>query len=148
MIAEKLCPKCETTKALDEYTIRKSGPRVGQPVSRCKECQTAAFKERKERDPTIYRRCEWPSKIKRAYGITPDDYYRMLAEQGGGCATCGSKSPGDRHYRKSGKMEFFSIDHCHTTGKVRGLLCVACNTAIGLIKDSPETAASISAYLR
>jgi hypothetical protein len=143
----KLCPKCGETKPLDGFTLRQSGSRVGQPVAHCKACNVTALQERKQRDPTIYRRVEWPSKLKRLYGITVEDYYRMLDEQGGGCAVCGAKTPGMRHYSKNGRIEKFRVDHCHATGRVRGLLCNSCNRAIGLIRDDPEIASRIADYL-
>jgi hypothetical protein len=148
VIAEKFCAGCETTKALDQYTVRKTGPRLGQPVSRCKACQTTAFKERTANDPSLYRRVQWPSKLKTLYGITVDDYYGMLSEQGNGCATCGSKTPGNRHYKRNGRIEMFHVDHCHSTGRVRGLLCGSCNRAIGFLRDDPDIAQRISHYLR
>lgn len=55
-------------------------------------------------------------RIQETYGITQADYERMLAAQGGGCAICGGKRRGN-----------LDIDHCHKTGRVRGLLCRRCN---------------------
>lgn len=147
-VAERFCPRCETTKALDAFTIRKSGEREGQAVAHCKQCMAAAAKARNLDDDTLYRRVQWPSKIKRQYGITPEDYYRMLDEQDCGCAICGAKTPSERHYSRRGKPEMFHIDHCHATGKVRGLLCHLCNRALGLIRDNPALADNMSAYLR
>jgi NMD protein affecting ribosome stability and mRNA decay len=146
--ASKLCPKCGESKPLSGWTIRESGPRIGQAVAHCKACNTKAYVQRSKDDDTLYRRVQWPSKLKRKYGITVDDYYRMLAEQSGCCATCGSMTPGNRHYKRMGKPEMFHVDHCHSTGKVRGLLCNRCNRAIGYLGDNPEIADSISAYLR
>lgn len=59
------------------------------------------------------------------YGITPADYARMLAEQHGGCAIC-------RHCPD----RTLHVDHCHATGKVRGLLCGRCNVALGMVGES------------
>jgi len=103
--------------------------------------------DRRKNDPTIYRRIEWPSKLKRLYGITVDDYYAMLEQQGGGCAICEAKIPGMRHYKRNGRIEMFHVDHCHSTGKVRGLLCGACNRAIGYLRDDPILALRVSQYL-
>ena len=57
-------------------------------------------------------------RLKRRYGITNDDYNKMLKEQGGGCFICGNKP-------KEGK--YLQVDHNHKTGFVRGLLCYYCN---------------------
>jgi hypothetical protein len=141
------CPKCKTVKPLTDFTIRQSGPRKGDSVAHCKTCNTEALQERKARDPSIYRRVEWPSKLKRLYGITQNDYYRMLEAQGGCCAICGSRNPKARKYRKAAEV-VFCVDHCHATGRVRGLLCTACNRAVGLIEDNRETALKMAEYLK
>ncbi len=60
------------------------------------------------------------------YNITISDYDEMFKLQEGKCAICGT----DKSV-KSGKSQHFSVDHCHTTGKVRGLLCLACNHLLG-----------------
>lgn len=77
----------------------------------------------------------------RLLGLTPEDYDRMLAEQGGRCATCGTDKP----WSRSGR---FPVDHDHDTGHVRGLLCHPCNQALGLLKDDPDTLAAMVEYLR
>lgn len=59
------------------------------------------------------------------YGISVSDYERMLASQGGKCAICGRDKSGKKAWRS------FSIDHCHSTGRVRGLLCTPCNVHLG-----------------
>lgn len=61
--------------------------------------------------------------IKTRYGLTPSDVQAMLEKQGGACAIC--VLPLTKHH----------IDHCHTTGKVRGLLCHRCNTRLGGLDD-------------
>lgn len=79
------------------------------------------------------------------YGITPMQHAEMLAAQSGVCAVClgAPKSVNG----KSGKITDFNIDHCHATGKVRGLLCSHCNRGIGMLQDSPEILRSAAAYL-
>ena len=66
------------------------------------------------------------SHLKRAFGITPEDYERRLAQQAGGCAVCG-RAP------KPGKS--LHVDHDHEMGCVRGLLCFKCNAALGQLDD-------------
>ena len=77
------------------------------------------------------------SHLKRTFGLSEVDYERILAQQGGGCAICG-RVPGSRHLH---------VDHDHDTGDVRGLLCFACNVAIGHLRDDPMIAVRLIDYL-
>ena len=76
---------------------------------------------------------------KRKYGITLEDYNRMFAEQKGRCAIC------ETHQCDTGRA--FAVDHDHKTGKVRGLLCQACNTAIGKLQDDPKLIQRAAEYV-
>ena len=78
--------------------------------------------------------------LKRKYGIPYDDYQARLKAQKHRCALCPSKG-------RTGPMPL-DVDHCHGTGKVRGLLCSKCNRAIGLIGDTAEHLARALEYLR
>ena len=143
----KWCPSCKVEKELTEYTITRSGKRKGHPAGSCKACRTALHKTRKRKDPSIYERIEWPCKLKRLYGITVEQYENMLAQQDGKCAICGSKDSYSRTY-KTTKVSKFAVDHCHASGKVRGLLCTRCNRALGLIGDNYEAALRMVEYLK
>jgi len=79
-------------------------------------------------------------KLLRAYGIDEAKYQEMLAAQGGCCAICGNPPTAGRSRR-------LFVDHHHATGKVRGLLCHGCNTAIGLMEERTDRLASAIAYL-
>jgi hypothetical protein len=98
----------------------------------------ACFREslRRANAPEAFRQ----SHLKRNRGITTVDYDKMLANQEGKCAICHTDTPSKRR-------KYFDIDHCHATGKVRGLLCEVCNRAIGLLKDSPEMLRRAADYL-
>lgn len=69
--------------------------------------------------------------LRNKYGMTIADYARMLQEQEGRCAICGSDSP-------RGRYANFAVDHDHETGQVRGLLCYPCNVGLGNYGDDPE----------
>jgi len=86
--------------------------------------------------PTDWRKYD----LKKRYGITLEDYERMLELQGGCCKICGCKSPGN-------KSKHFSVDHSHTTQEVRGLLCHHCNTGLGYFRDSREALSNAIIYL-
>lgn len=75
--------------------------------------------------------------LRRNFGITIEEYNALLEKQNGVCAICQSKH----------KTMRLSVDHCHKTGKVRGLLCGRCNTGIGMLLDSPELVTAAKKYL-
>jgi len=75
--------------------------------------------------------------LRRKYGITSEDYERMLKEQKGGCAICGSTP----------KKRRLAVDHNHKTGRIRGLLCFPCNYGIGWLKDNAKKAYGIACYI-
>jgi len=76
------------------------------------------------------------SRIKNRYGITKEDYILMFNKQKGLCAICEEKKDYNLH-----------IDHCHSTNKVRGLLCGTCNRALGLLKDNTYFLGNAIKYL-
>ncbi len=78
--------------------------------------------------------------LKRKYGITDAQFNEILAAQNYVCAVCKRDEP-----RANSKL---AVDHCHATGKVRGLLCTKCNTAIGLLDDSPGLAMELLNYMK
>jgi hypothetical protein len=77
--------------------------------------------------------------LRKTYGLEPGDFERMLAAQGGVCAICGTDTP-------KGKGNFH-VDHCHSTGAVRGLLCHDCNTGLGKFKDDTAQLQKAISYL-
>lgn len=77
--------------------------------------------------------------VKWQYGKTREWYEEKLAEQNGACAICGTTDTYP-HTR-------LSIDHCHKTGEVRGLLCHYCNIGIGGLKDNQDRLISAVLYL-
>lgn len=98
------------------------------------------------RKATIAKNPEYYSKRHRKYclmqnyGITEEQYTKMLEAQNGCCAICGTDKP-------TGKWKVFAVDHNHETGQVRELLCNECNRGIGLLKDSPDRLIKAARYL-
>jgi hypothetical protein len=84
----------------------------------------------RKRDPHRYKF----QQIKNKYGITEQEWLQLLDKQGGHCACCPA-------------TEELCVDHCHTTGKVRGLLCQHCNRALGFFRDNPEYITNALNYL-
>ena len=95
----------------------------GQPKSGTAEYQRMYRKRR----PEVGREAQRRWRMKSIYGTTVEDYDAMFEQQGGVCGIC-------HHPQESKKL---AVDHCHETGKVRGLLCENCNTGLGKFKDDP-----------
>lgn len=100
----------------------------------CLGCKRENAKKYRRKD---IKRYNLKNRVKR-YGINIDDYNEMREKQNGCCAICKSQIV----------LETSRIDHNHVTGRVRGLLCVSCNTGIGLLKDSPQIMKNAISYLR
>jgi hypothetical protein len=85
----------------------------------------------------------------RIYGITPEDYDTMLKEQNHKCKICSIKF--NNNYNQESKIDYAHsqhLDHCHTTKKVRGILCPFCNLGLGHFKNSPERITTAINYLK
>jgi hypothetical protein len=82
------------------------------------------------------------------YGMTMADFDAMLTKQDGLCAICRVKMtpPASPSKAKEGKSSM-TVDHCHSTGRVRGILCQTCNLALGMFKDSIVRVRYAVAYL-
>ena len=78
--------------------------------------------------------------LRKKYGIGHEEYLELLEKQGGKCKVCGSTETDKNN-------KHFSVDHCHDTKKVRGLLCNKCNRGIGLLKDNPDLLRTAAKYI-
>ena len=113
----------------------------------CVTCMSEDGKLKYDREQKVQATRSWklknPSKRReytlRQYGLTPEGFQELIQKQQGNCAACGEPLADPRKTH---------VDHCHKTGKVRGVLCLRCNTALGLLDDSPEKAERLAEYLR
>ena len=122
----KTCTKCGETKSLDLFHKDKNGKNGLE--ARCKSCSYLRTKNGYANRP-------W-KQAKSRYGLSEEDakflYNKTITDS---CETCG---------RSDIKR---CIDHCHVTGKIRGILCDDCNTALGRVLDSTQTLRNLVAYL-
>ena len=95
------------------------------------------------RDPLWRRRGKARTKALAEYGISVDDYERRFRLQQAVCAIC--RRPETR--RAGGQTSRLAVDHDHAHGRVRGLLCYACNTGLGQFRDRPASLIRAAAYL-
>jgi hypothetical protein len=136
----KICPKCGVYKSASEFGTRTKTNAAGQPYLRS-HCQACAIAARRERAKTISPEEHRRHHLRWKFGLTHDDYERMVRVQGGRCAVCGSPDPGTRG------AKHFHVDHCHKSGRIRGLLCNGCNAAIGHAGDDPNRLRALADYL-
>ena len=127
-VACKTCAKCAAEKSLNDFHKQPTGP-LGRH-SWCKPCANAAQKASREKNVRPKAKREW--NLSARYGLTPADVDAMLVKQVGVCAICAET------------LKKFHIDHCHSTGKVRGLLCHKCNIALGHVERPGFVAAALS----
>ena len=136
----KECKSCRELKPLDSF---------GNPPSRrhtnghpyCKPCMNSYARKWRANNKVKAQEKDRRTNFKRRYGITVEDYTQMLEQQGGACAVCGTDTLGTR-------TKHFSVDHCHDTSKVRGLLCDKCNRGLGMLGDTLEAVLKAADYLR
>lgn len=122
----KKCVKCDEVKPHAEFH-KCSSSRDGMN-SWCKSCNNDYCAKR--RQGSDFKEKQRAYQLKRSYGITVDEYDEMLREQGGRCRICRTDRP--RGYgTEKGNLY---VDHCHNTGKVRGLLCSRCNLSLGWLE--------------
>lgn len=137
----KLCTTCGIEKELDAFHNYKKGP--DGKAYRCKGCDTTARKAYQSRQCPEKRRVMARTRLMRSkYGIEPDDFDRMNEACKGLCEICNGEAELHQGYQT------LCVDHCHTTGKVRGLLCRKCNQALGLFQDSIENLEAAISYLK
>lgn len=139
-ITTKKCFSCKTIKDKSEFDISELGflNRI------CKNCPTAptAYKirNRKRNRPVGHAREQSLKK----YGITLAQYDQMIVDQNNCCKIC------DKEFIKTSSEHRnpINVDHCHNTGKVRGLLCSKCNTALGNFNDNEDILLKAIEYLK
>ena len=136
--SDKQCSKCGEVKSASLF-YRDTKTPTGLS-SRCKQCQKEASRKswQKNREKNLDNLRE--RQLQSKYGISQKDYLSMMAAQHGRCAICGKHADSER----DGKLR---VDHCHSTGKVRGLLCDACNTGLGKFKDDKNALIAAVEYL-
>jgi hypothetical protein len=98
----------------------------------CKVCRGKDRAKRRKLHPQKYSRNRY---LRREYGITLVEFDTLLASQDGKCMGCCERIPTD-------------LDHNHTNGKIRGILCHSCNLILGHAKDNPTVLESLAYYLR
>ena len=119
------CNKIKPKQAFQKDSRRKNG--IQRQCRKCKALYDKEYAKRKKEHKKHVQR-------KYLYGITKEEYETLLLKNNNKCHICSSDSK-------------LHVDHCHSTGKVRGMLCHGCNTSLGLLKESKDTLNNMINYL-
>jgi len=148
IIQMKICSKCKIEKPKSNFS---GDARANDGLySQCKDCHNKCCNRRNAtyKGKEKIKKYQQSSNVKevrrgyvyrRLYGITLEDYNRMLKSQGGVCAICGTSVPGG-----TGR---FHVDHDHATNRARGILCVNCNRMLGNARDNIDVLGAGIKYL-
>lgn len=99
----------------------------------------------RDRNPERARSYSRKHLLTKKYGITPDEYDALLEQQGGTCALCHQP---ERVKDRMGRIrEWLSVDHDHSTGAVRGLLCHHCNATLGHVNEDAALLLRMVGYI-
>lgn len=134
---QKTCPSCKETKSTTEF--HKHARRADGLQTECKPCKAKRDREYHEKNwDKIYTRRKQPVNVVRRlaikYGVTDEEIISIRNVKDGLCEICKTR-------------EAVNIDHCHSTGKVRGFLCFHCNAGLGHFSDNKDWLQSAIDYL-
>lgn len=125
------------------HTVRGENLRNGRTRScgcyQKEEMSSRTFKHGLEYGSDDYKTHHKDLRLQRKYGITLEDYFEIIDRQDGQCAICSTDISELDHTAH--------LDHCHETGRVRGVLCRRCNTGIGMLDDNADLLIKAAEYL-
>jgi Recombination endonuclease VII len=136
----KVCTKCLVWKEDKQYSQKNATGRKRAFQSRCKTCSIE--------DSVLWREKQSPERLKdlyykRTYNLSLNQFTTLLAQQEGLCAICKRQLVLENLTGDSAV-----VDHCHVSGKVRGILCNECNRGLGYFRDKISSLLSAATYLK
>lgn len=130
---KKLCTPCNTWLPVDQFGV---DSRYNRPKYSCKRCDYERSMAWARAHPERIRELQRRSKLRKQYGLSPERYEELAAL---GCFICERPDPPSH--------TSWSVDHCHETNLIRGLLCHNCNLGLGNFQDSAELLRKAAQYL-
>lgn len=150
---EMRCSKCKEIKPIEKFNAHMI--KIKYPY--CRDCRIAVTKDHHAKEESKQKHREWYNtkyvpvernlRYIKTYGITLDQYNEMSVQQDHKCKICKKPETAKSSLRKDGSYNL-AVDHCHKTGKVRGLLCQKCNGGLGQFHDSIQNLYSAIEYLK
>lgn len=137
-----ICSKCRAVQPDENFRFEPSRQRRRASCNSCETKRARDYRRNRKEHFRSYAKGRyvqsnrWAAHLARKYGIDENRYFEMLYEQGGACAICKNLFDDKLH-----------VDHCHKTGRVRGLLCPPCNRLLGCARDDKTVLRSAMEYL-
>lgn len=149
-LIRKTCSRCKKAKLHCDF--QKDIRAVSGLSSKCKECIKERRQKQKEYDRAYWKKYAGKNvdklkqrdteyNLKRKFNMSLQDYNQMLEAQTGKCAIPGCEK------KRSSNGKKLAVDHCHKTGRIRGLLCNECNTSLGLLKENIQVINGLADYI-
>jgi hypothetical protein len=147
---EQKCTKCGTTKPLIEFYFEDATQRYRRDCKECSKLRVSSWNSKNKEKRRITER-RWyhldanrskNATLKAQHSFTIKEYNLLFEKQKNKCAICGTSHSGSR------RSKFFCVDHCHKTGKIRGLLCQNCNRGLGMYNDDIVRLTAAIEYLK
>lgn len=134
----KCCTKCGKDKPVSEFSYKRAKGRKPGLQPRCKTCCASDTRDWYKRNKNTARE----RYLQTRYGMSENEYAARLLAQNNCCILCGTEfSAGD--YGPNSPV----VDHCHTHGHVRGILCNECNRGLGYFHDNPSALRAAAKYI-
>ena len=139
----KVCCICMNRKDFSEFYNYKN--KSDGKSYRCKQCDDIARAAYRKKHLVSVKRKSRERYLKSRFGMTQADYLAILKTQDLSCAICGIHHTDNK---VAGCVDSLSVDHCHDTGGIRGLLCNQCNRALGMFRDSQDLLYKAYKYIK
>jgi len=140
-IGKKWCFNCKKVKNVEDFFRHKHAAGGLQGV--CKVCSLARRRKWNKSNIDKVQSYNIKGRLKRDFGLEIEVYNALVEKQGNLCAVCNKPE----EVRQNGHIKSLAVDHNHTTGKIRGLLCNNCNRTLGLLGDSQDILKKMIDYL-
>lgn len=131
----RVCKDCSARKPMEDFPKTNKGRHRRR---KCKICVESRRQELHEKNPEVRQKRARNYLLRKKYGLTEDDFFVLIRRQNRMCGACPEIL----------NMDNSVVDHDHSTGKVRGLLCRRCNLALGLLRDDPVNVWLLYLYIR
>lgn len=150
-LKSKVCKNCKEEKLIENFRLQNKESHIYECY--CRKCKNRMRQLRRQKGwkrgipkKKLSYEQQHDRNLKRKFNISREQYLQMVEAQNNLCKICGN--PETTLSKGKDKIIALAVDHCHTTGEVRGLLCNSCNAALGNFKDRSDLLQAAINYLK